>query len=400
MVDMGRGFRMMIGALLPVGLALTGCTATMADRPATMTQQGHWSQADAATALAVANKAANWQLANMDNPQEWINYISGETENPVGWVQATFLLGLADYAAATKQPGYVAWLESIAMRERWKLAKRPFHADDHLIGQVYFDLADANVETANLVPTRTGLDYVLANRPTNTLMHPQADGDPRCHARWCWADALFMAPATWWDAAKAFDDDKYAQFAHEEFVASADLLFDKDEALFFRDSRFFDMRGEDDEKLFWSRGNGWVYGGLVNLLRIMDDSDPRRPYYRDLFVKMSDRLVELQTDNGMWRASLLATSATPPETSGTGFFTYGLAWGLNEGILSGAQYDRAAKSGWDALMRNVDEDGRLGFVQQVGARPAGVKQEDSQYYGTGAMLFAASQVIELGSNAR
>ena len=90
---------------------------------------------------------------------------------------------------------------------------------------------------------------------------------------------------------------------------------------------------------------------------------------------------------------MLATSSTPPETSGTGFFTYGLAWGLNEGILSGAQYEKAAHAGWDALVRNVNAEGRLGYVQQVGDRPEGVNPDDSQFYGTGAFLLAAGQML-------
>lgn len=125
----------------------------------------------------------------------------------------------------------------------------------------------------------------------------------------------------------------------------------------------------------------------------MDEGDPRRDYYVDLFVKMSDRLVELQTDEGMWRASLLATSETPPETSGTGFFTYGLTWGLNEGILRGTQYEKASAEGWSALVRNVDDNGKLGYVQQVGDRPKGVSPDHSQFYGTGAFLLAAGQML-------
>jgi len=131
----------------------------------------------------------------------------------------------------------------------------------------------------------------------------------------------------------------------------------------------------------------------VNILRIMPKDDPRREYYVGLFRQMSDRLVQIQADNGMWRASLLASSETPPETSGTSFFVYGLAWGLNEGLLEGSSYSQAANKGWEALVSNVDEEGRLGYVQQVGDRPEGVQPDDRQLYGVGAFLLAAGQIL-------
>ncbi len=385
--------RILAGAALPLAAILAACAPTAVDQSPAPIAAASKSDSDPAAVRYVANSVANWQLANMTNLEEWIAYISGETANPRGWVKGTFFLGLADYGVKTDQPDYLKALEAIAVREGWRMGDRPFHADDHLVGQVYFMLDRAGIASADIAPTRAGLDYILADRPTNQMMHPDKPGDTPCSKRWCWSDALFMAPATWWDAAETFDNDAYAQFAHEEFIVATDLLFDQDESLYYRDSRFFDRRGDDGEKLFWSRGNGWVYGGLVNILRVMDEGDPRRAYYVDLFVKMSDRLVELQTDEGMWRASLLATSETPPETSGTGFFTYGLTWGLNEGILRGTQYEKASAEGWSALVRNVDDNGKLGYVQQVGDRPKGVSPDHSQFYGTGAFLLAAGQML-------
>ncbi|WP_185960259.1 glycoside hydrolase family 88/105 protein [Erythrobacter insulae] len=344
---------------------------------------------------AMANKVADWQLANLDNLESYIRFISRETPNPRGWVKGTFFLGLADYAEQTGQERYTNALAAIAEREKWRLGDRLYHADDHLVGQVYMSLARAGVPGADLGPTRKTLDAILADKPKTQMLHPDNHNDPGCAKRWCWSDALFMAPATWWDAHETFGDEAYADYAHAEFKVATDLLFDKEIGLYYRDSRFFDRRGADGEKLFWSRGNGWVYGGLVNIMRTMAQDDPRREYYVSLFRKMSDRLVAIQAPNGMWRASLLASSATPPETSGTGFFVYGLAWGLNEGLLKGDQYSSAVDAGWAALMANVDSEGRLGYVQQVGDQPEGVQPDDRQLYGTGAFLLATGQILRL-----
>lgn len=383
--------RSLAASLLPIAALTAGCAYSPADKP---TVQAASADASSQTEVRVlANKVADWQLANLDNLDSYIRFISRETPNPRGWVMGTFFLGLADYAEKTGQEKYFKDLAAIADREGWRLGDRLYHADDHLVGQVYFRLARAGHASADLGPTRKNLDAILADKPKTQMLHPDKHGDAGCAKRWCWSDALFMAPATWWEAHETFGDDAYADYAHSEFQVATDLLFDKEIGLYYRDSRFFDRRGADGEKLFWSRGNGWVYGGLVNILRTMDKDDPRRDYYVSLFRTMSDRLVKIQAPNGMWRASLLASSATPPETSGTGFFVYGLAWALNEGLLEGEQYVSAVDSGWAALVANVDREGRLGYVQQVGDRPEGVQPDDRQLYGTGAFLLAAGQIL-------
>lgn len=390
---MMKNIRSLALGLLPLSAMLAGCAATYNGPPPATSQAVASSVFEEAQVKRVANSAADWQLANLDNLESYIRFISRETPNPRGWVMGTYFLGLADYAEATGQERYLDELGAIANREEWNLGKRLYHADDHLVGQVYFKLARNDVAGADLKPTRAAFDAILADPPKTQMMHPDKHGDPGCAKRWCWSDALFMAPATWWDAAQTFGEPAYASYAHSEFQVATELLFDKEVGLYYRDSRFFDRRGADGEKLFWSRGNGWVYGGLVNILRIMPKDDPRRAYYLGLFRQMSERLVQIQADNGMWRASLLASSDTPPETSGTSFFVYGLAWGLNEGLLEGSSYSQAAKKGWEALVSNVDEEGRLGYVQQVGDQPEGVQPDDRQLYGVGAFLLAAGQIL-------
>lgn len=383
--------RSIAAGLLPLAALTSGCTYA----PQLESASSSVAASSETEIVGLANNVADWQLANLENLESYIRFISRETPNPRGWVKGTFFLGLMDYAEQTGQQRYIDALTAIAEREEWRLGDRLYHADDHLVGQVYFRLDRSGVASANLDPTRQTLDAILADKPNTQMMHPDNHNDPGCAKRWCWADALFMAPATWWDAHETFGNEEYADYAHSEFQVATDLLFDKEVSLYYRDSRFFDRRGADGEKLFWSRGNGWVYGGLVNVLRTMSADDPRRDYYVSLFRQMSDRLVAIQAPNGMWRASLLASSETPPETSGTAFFVYGLAWALNEGVLEGEQYSAAVDAGWKALVANVDDEGRLGYVQQVGDRPEGVQQDDRQLYGVGAFLLAAGQILKL-----
>jgi rhamnogalacturonyl hydrolase YesR len=180
-----------------------------------------------------------------------------------------------------------------------------------------------------------------------------------------------------------------------EFWATTDFLFDPAEKLFFRDSRFFERRDERGRKQFWSRGNGWVFAGIALMLDVLPKNDANRPRLEQLFRDMAGRLRTLQKADGYWPPSLLAPENSPAETSGTGFYVYGFAWGINRGLLDAKDYRPAIDRGWAALTRAVAKDGRVGWVQQVSDRPESVAETDTQYYGVGAFLLAASEVARL-----
>ena len=117
-----------------------------------------------------------------------------------------------------------------------------------------------------------------------------------------------------------------------------------------RDSRYFDSREPNGKKVFWSRGNGWVIAGLARVLQDMPADYPDRARYVTLFKEMAEKVASLQGPDGYWRASLLDPASLPnPETSGTGFFIYSLAWGINQGLLDRATFEPAVRRGWIAL---------------------------------------------------
>ena len=223
-----------------------------------------------------------------------------------------------------------------------------------------------------------------------------ADGLHSCQRRWCWADALFMAPATWFGLSEATGDPRYAQYAHQEVKATVEYLFDPQYDLLYRDSRFKNEQDQFGNQLFWARGSGWVFAGLARMMEFIKKDDPNREFYETLFKKMAAKLKSLQKQDGSWSMSLLAGEKMPqPETSGTGFFTYGLAWGINNGLLSEAEYLPTVTKGWAILNSAVHPSGKLGWVQQIGDAPDGVSYDDSQIYGVGAFLLAGSEIYDL-----
>jgi len=68
---------------------------------------------------------------------------------------------------------------------------------------------------------------------------------------------------------------------------------------------------------------------------------------------------------------------------------------VKNGLLDAQAYGPSIERGWAALARAVAKDGRLGWVQQVSDRPENVAETDTQFYGVGAFLLAASAVAAL-----
>lgn len=343
-------------------------------------------------ALALGRQVADWQLSHMDS-FDYTRAHLAKTVDPKGWIQGALFVGLSAFAERTGDSRYAQAVRAHGVSQNWGLGRRPLHADDHVIGQSWLWVYSKDHDPAQIAALRARFDAILAAPPQQAdLTFIEGTEDQPCQLRWCWSDALFMGPAGWTGLSQATGDPRYAAYGDTEFWAATDWLFDEKEHLYYRDSRYFDRRDDKGRKIFWSRGNGWVYAGVVDILKTLPADYPSRPRYEALFRKMSARLITLQKADGYWAPSLLAPEHAPPETSGTGFFVYGLAYGVNHGLLKGPEYKAAVAKGWTALAGAVQSDGKLGWVQQVGYAPDEVRADDTQLYGVGAFLLAASEV--------
>jgi len=83
------------------------------------------------------------------------------------------------------------------------------------------------------------------------------------------------------------------------------------------------------------------------------------------------------------------------ESSGTGFFCYGIAWGINNGILNKNRFLPVARKAWTALASVVNEEGQVGWSQPAGGGPGKVVETDTSKFGTGIFLLAASEMFLL-----
>jgi rhamnogalacturonyl hydrolase YesR len=388
-----NGLRL-LGITVSCVIVLSSCATSTAGE-ADLFSQRNANAFDKATIDAIGDKVADWQLANLED-LSYIRNVNRNSYDQRGWIQGALFVGMMNWALLPGNEKYDLALKAIAEENDWRLGDRLFHGDDHVVGQLYLHFYEQEQDSRMIQHTQRQFNQILVVDPDVSLefLGDSVSGVGRvCQLRWCWCDALFMSPATWIGLTLATGDDKYLAYGDKEFWATHDYLMDPEYSLFYRDSRYFTRQDDEGNKIFWARGNGWVYAGLVNILKILPQDHPSYPRYIKLYKDMSATIASIQHDNGLWRVSLLAKEAYPaPETSGSGFLTYGLAWGLNNGHLDAATYEPVIRKGWSALVNAVGDDGKLGWVQPVGSAPDSVFATDSQLYGVGAFLLAASEM--------
>ena len=329
---------------------------------------------------AVTRKVADWQLARS---QPYFDRI---------WTWSVLYSGFMAASDSTGDAKYHDAMMAMAKKYDWTLRNRLPNADDQSVGQTYLELylQRGRKDQTMIAPTRADLDSVIG-------LATLKPGDPRIP--WWWCDALFMAPPIWARMYAATGDHKYIDYLNTQWQRTYDTLWDKDEHLYARDATYLTKREANGKKIFWSRGQGWVMGGLVRTLQYLPKDDPRRAFYIEQLRELSARVAGLQDSEGLWHAGLLDPEHYPlPEISGSALFVYAMAWGVNEGVLDGATYRPVIAKAWRGMLQHVYADGRLGCIQQTGAEPAPFRATSSYTYGVGAFLLAGSEIRHMGSH--
>lgn len=332
--------------------------------------------AAASDTTAVMRKVFDWQIAHPISASKPIDNTHGNR----GWVHGAFLTGVMEAYRATGDAAYVDYARRMSEANSWQPGPRLEHADDHIVGQTYLELHAIDPKPGQIEAIRKTIDQVIAKGMTG-------------RALWWWCDALYMCPPTLAKLAQATGDKKYTDALDRWYWDAFAYLYDPADGLFYRDKNFlFPKKGP---KVFWSRGNGWVLAGLSRLIDALPADYPERTRYIALFQGLANRLVVLQPADGLWRSDLLHPGDAHGEVSGSAFFCYAFAWGVNNGLLPAEKFRPAIDKTWKSMLECVDAEGRLGWVQPIGFKPGEYSATTYQEYGAGAFLAAGSQVMKL-----
>ena len=341
----------------------------------------------------IMERVADWQINNFTYQKTGNLHDYGID----AWTNAVLYAGMLKWVQTTEVPStYLDWLMKIGEENEWSVpanfADYPkyqyYHADELCIGQFYLGMYDRYKKDAMLHAVQERVDWIM-NHPADTSMRYS---NKQC---WTWCEALFMAPPVYVHLARITGKTSYLEFMHTHFLQTYHHLYDWTNHLFFRDDSYFGKQEANGTKVFWGRGNGWVLAGIANILELLPKDSGLRPFYVQLFVELAAQLSKLQDDQGFWHASLLDPDSYPsPETSSTALITYGLAYGLNHHLLD-TSYLPVVRKAWKALTSTVDQNGKVGWVQPIGADPKKVTREMTAVYGVGAFLMAGTEIIKL-----
>lgn len=341
-------------------------------------------------------KAMQWQEANPIF-----------TKAPTDWTNGAYYVGVVKAHEATKNMEYLGALQAMAIRNNWKPWERFYHADDMNICYSYLYLNTLGETNVDLAPTSAIIkDHLYKPYAWKNGENANLKGNKETEIKekilWWWCDALFMAPPVIINYSKQMKDPSYLKEMDKYYAEAYELLYDKKAHLFSRDARFLltgkgnDIKEKNGEKVFWSRGNGWVLAGLALMLTDLPKEYPTRKFYENLFIEMAEQIKILQPADGLWRTSLLSPeSFDHGEVSGSGFFTFALAWGINNGILNKTTFTPVVVKAWKAILACQQENGKVGWVQNIGANPMPASENSWQNFGTGAFLMAGSEIIKL-----
>jgi unsaturated rhamnogalacturonyl hydrolase len=340
-------------------------------------------------------------LANSYFMDKWPDVgktIITERERPSNiWTRGTYYEGLMAMYKLKPDPSYLNYAVSWGEFHNWGLRNgiKTRNGDDQCCGQTYINLylMDPSKEE-RIRDIKACIDNMLATDKIDD---------------WSWIDLLHMAMPVFARLGTIYKDNRYFDRMNEMYLYTklkhgTNGLYSTEDHLWWRDKDFDPPYTEPNgEDCYWSRGNGWVVAALVRTLEFLPEDSPYRKEYLRTLKQMFKALVKVQRSDGYWNVSLHdPTNFGGKELTGTAMFTYGMAWAINNGIISKKKYLPVVNKAWNALVtESVHPDGFLGYVQGTGkepkdSQPAGYDNVPNfEDFGLGCFLLAGSEVYKL-----
>ncbi|MGK9477830.1 glycoside hydrolase family 88 protein [Melioribacter sp. OK-6-Me] len=333
-------------------------------------------------------------------PDPTIDIVTDKRRPSNIWTRATYYEGLmALYRIDPDEKFYnyaVQWAES----HNWEPAyggTTTRNADNQACGQTYIELYQIDPKPERIEKIKSVIDNMINSPEIND---------------WWWIDALHMAMPVFAKLGTIYNDTTYfnrmyEMYMHTKTVEGDSGLYNKIDHLWWRDKNFDPPhKSPNGEDTYWSRGNGWVFAALARVLDVLPENAPHRDEYIETFIEMAEAIISVQREDGFWNVSLHDPSEYGgKESSGTALFTFGLAWGINKGLLSAPTYKQSAIKGWIALSEDaLHENGFLGYVQSTGKQPSDGqpvtydKAPNFEDYGLGAFLLAGSEIYKMAGD--
>ncbi|ADY54264.1 glycosyl hydrolase family 88 [Pseudopedobacter saltans DSM 12145] len=311
------------------------------------------------------------------------------------WTRGVYYEGLMALYKIDKNQVYYDYAVEWGDKHKWGLRNgiETRNADDHDCGQTYLDLYEIDPKPERIKDIKASIDLIIASGKYDD---------------WTWIDAIQMAMPIFAKLGVMTKDAKYHEYMYKMYNhskrAEGGGLYNQKDKLWWRDKDFVPPYKEPNgEDCYWSRGNGWVVAALARVLDIIPQNEKHRAEYLQDFKELMEGVAAVQRPDGFWNVSLHDPNHFGgKETTGTSLFVYGMAWGINKGILDAKTYRPMIDKAWNAMVKEaVHPSGFLGYVQGTGKEPKDGQpvtfssMPDFEDYGLGCFLLAGSEVYKL-----
>jgi rhamnogalacturonyl hydrolase YesR len=375
------GLRLSFHRILPFLLALTLNTQAQ-QLPA---------RKDIIAKMTLAN---NYFMNAWPDPGKEI--VTNKTRPSNIWTRAVYYEGLMALYGIDQKKAYYDYAVDWGEKHHWGMRSgiNTRNADDQCCGQTYIDLYLIDKKAERLYDIKTSIETMVKSDKIDD---------------WNWVDALQMAMPVFaklgvLENNPAYFEKMYQIYNYSKTQHGGNGLYNPKDGLWWRDKDFVPPYKEPNGKdCYWSRGNGWVVAALVRVLDILPKDAPHRAEYEKTFLEMMRALPPLQRPDGFWNVSLHdPTHFGGKELTGTALFTYGMAWGINHGLLDSKIYRPIITKAWNAMATDcVHPNGFLGYVQGTGKEPKDSQpvtydsKPDFEDYGLGCFLLAGVELCKM-----
>lgn len=316
------------------------------------------------------------------------------------WIRGTYYAGVMACYLSTKDDNFLKQSEDFCESLNWSLPAGKKGSDGG--GGNLLTCGQTMLECYFLNPDKSRIENIMSHLENPELKTPT--GQP---LTWHWeegrmyVDAIFTGPPTLAMLYKATGDVRYLQWMDHFVWSIYGRLYDEEENLFYRDIRFRNEAIQEENvasksKVIWSRGNGWAMAGVARILQYLPKDHGSYIKYEMVLQQMAGALKACQSEEGFWYPNLVDPDYVRlKETSGTSFFIYALAYGVNNGLLDKAEYLPVIKKAWNSVCMEISKEGKVQWGQLVGDQPVNLSADDSHEYVSGTFLLAASEMYKM-----
>ncbi|MBC8079603.1 MAG: glycoside hydrolase family 88 protein [Gorillibacterium sp.] len=188
-------------------------------------------------------------------------------------------------------------------------------------------------------------EILTAPRDHKGIMKMPGSGDPGL----IWIDVAMAVTPFLLFAGISLNENRYIDEAVKQTFLMIDEFIDPDNGLLHQCKNFLgpDRYSEDH----WSRGNGWGYIALTELVQYLPAESPHREKAEQYFKDLSAAFLPHQSKRGLWRQEI-PFEYSYEESSGSALIVYGYGVGIRMGILDKHLYQSPFHNGVQGLYKH------------------------------------------------